>query len=160
MFWNRIGGGVVPSFVPMRDSPRSPTFASGIDKARRSEESNMSGSATQSVDAGAEAAAEGESDTRKSDDDPFQTKDGDEAKRISIGKTIISPEVRETLTAEEEKQVEEMVEAQLRSESAPPTGLNAKPQLQRHRSASNPPPPTPPRKKDERLSLAIPGSFE
>jgi len=29
MFWTRVGGGVVPSFIPLRDSPRSPTFANG-----------------------------------------------------------------------------------------------------------------------------------
>jgi hypothetical protein len=164
MFWNRIGGGVVPSFLPMRDSPRSPTFASGVDNARKSEESQMSGSVTHSVEAGAEAEAEAETiestDSKKNDEDPFQAKDGDESKHISIGKTIISPEVREALTAEEEKQVEQMVEAQLRSESSPPTPLGFRTQLTRQRSMSNPPPPTPPRTKDERLSLAIPGSFD
>lgn len=147
MFWNRIGGGVIPAFIPMRDSPRSPTFANSV-KARTSEESS------QSVEIAVEAP--------KSVDDPFQATTEDQEKRVSIGQTVISPEIKDTLTQEEEKKIEEMVEAQLKGEvrrslEAKPVG--EKPALQRQRSHSNPP-PTPPRKKDERLSLTIPGAFE
>ncbi|KAJ4384333.1 rab guanine nucleotide exchange factor S2 [Didymella sp. IMI 355093] len=146
MFWNRIGGGVVPAFIPMRDSPRSPTFAN--DKSRRSEESS------QSIEIAVEAP--------KSEDDPFQATNDDEQKRVSIGKTVISPEIKKTLTEEEEKHIEEMVETQLKSEvrrSLEAQPVTEKPGLQRQRSHSNPP-PTPPRKKDDRLSLRIPGGFE
>ncbi|KZM20488.1 rab guanine nucleotide exchange factor S2 [Ascochyta rabiei] len=147
MFWNRIGGGVVPAFIPMRDSPRSPTFANR-EKTRTSEESS------QSIEIAVEAP--------KSEEDPFQATSAEKEKRVSIGKTLISPELKETLTQEEEKHVEEMVEKQLQTEvrrSLDAKTVMEKPTLQRQRSHSNPP-PTPPRKKDERLSLTIPGAFE
>ncbi|KAF9699044.1 hypothetical protein EKO04_002705 [Ascochyta lentis] len=148
MFWNRIGGGVVPAFIPMRDSPRSPTFANR-EKTRSSEESS------QSIEIAVEAP--------KSEDDPFQANSADKEKRVSIGKTLISPELKESLTQEEEKHIEEMVQTQLETEvrrSLDAKPVMEKPNLQRQRSHSNPPPPTPPRKKDERLSLTIPGAFE
>lgn len=162
MFWNRIGGGVVPAFIPMRDSPRSPTFAN-TDKARTSEESR------QSVEIAVEAP--------KSEDDPFKASSTEEEKRVSIGRTVLSPEVKATLTQEEERQIEAMVQQQLQSEVAVRRSLDTKPvaaagsasevvadkpPLQRQRSHSNPPPSlaTAPRKKDERLSLTIPGAFE
>lgn len=147
MFWNRIGGGVVPAFIPMRDSPRSPTFANA-EKTRTSEESN------QSVEIAVEAP--------KSEDDPFQATNEDKEKRVSIGNTIISPEMKETLTQDEEKHIEELVQKQLQTEvrkSLDAKPIAEKPTLQHQRSHSNPP-PTPPRKKDERLSLTIPGAFE
>lgn len=152
MFWNRIGGGVVPAFIPMRDSPRSPTFANN-DKTRRSEESS------QSVEIAVEAPT---STASKSEEDPFKAARGEQEKRVSIGKTVISPEIKDTLTEEEEKHIEEMVETQLKSEvrrSLDAQPVTEKPGLQRQRSHSNPP-PTPPRKKEERLSLTIPGAFE
>ncbi|KAF1934424.1 uncharacterized protein M421DRAFT_415457 [Didymella exigua CBS 183.55] len=147
MFWNRIGGGVVPAFVPMRDSPRSATFASS-DKARRSEES------TQSL----EMAADGP----RSEDDPFQAAGGDRQKRVSIGNTVLSPEMQEMLTEDEEMHMELMVQTQLQAEarrSLETTPATGKVTLQRSQSHSNPP-ATPPRKKEERLSLKIPGGFE
>lgn len=147
MFWNRIGGGVVPAFIPMRDSPRSPTFAN-TDKTRKSEESS------QSIEIAVEAP--------KPEDDPFQATTADKEKRVSIGKTLLSPEIKETLTQDEEKHIEDMVQKQLQSEvrrSLEAKPVMEKPMLQRQRSHSNPP-PTPPRKKDERLSLTIPGAFE
>jgi hypothetical protein len=155
MFWNRIGGGVVPAFIPMRDSPRSPTFASN-DKTRRSEESN------QSIEIAVEAPKSEAISEAKTEDDPFQTANSDKEKRVSIGKTVISPEIKETLTEDEEKHIEEMVQSQLQTEvrrSLEAKPVAEKPALQRQRSHSNPP-PTPPRKKDDRLSLRIPGGFE
>ncbi|KAJ4340244.1 rab guanine nucleotide exchange factor S2 [Ascochyta clinopodiicola] len=148
MFWNRIGGGVVPAFIPMRDSPRSATFANG-EKTRTSEESS------QSIEIAVEAP--------KSEEDPFQATNAEKEKRVSIGKMLISPEIKETLTQEEEKHIEEMVQQQLQTEvrrSLDAKPVLEKPTLERQRSHSNPPPPTPPRKKDERLSLTIPGAFE
>jgi hypothetical protein len=91
MFWTRVGGGVVPSFVPLRDSPRSPTFTNGgggkLDE-RMSEESIVSFE-PRDVTAGGSAASIANA-PRKSEDDPFQSKSGDQAKRISIGKTVLS----------------------------------------------------------------------
>lgn len=153
MFWNRIGGGVVPAFIPMRDSPRSPTFANAATKPRTSEESTSN----QSVEIAVEAPK-----TETEDDDPFQASTADKEKRVSIGQTVISPEIRETLTQDEEKHIEEMVQSQLNNEvrrSLQAKPVMEKPALQRQRSHSNPP-PTPPRTKDERLSLTIPGAFE
>ena len=81
---------------------------------------------------------------------------------MSIGKTVISAEVKETLTEDEEKHIEEMVQTQLKSEvrrSLKAQPVTEKPTLQRQRSHSNPP-PTPPRKTEDRLSISIPGAFE
>jgi hypothetical protein len=123
-----------------------------------------------------------ESPERKSEDDPFQSKSGeDKAKRISIGNTVLStrssdnaaaPELGSTppadekneplpipsLTIEEEKKIEQDAEAQLQDEVKKSL---EKPALQRQRSSSNPPPVAATlRKKEEssnRLSLRIPG---
>jgi hypothetical protein len=185
MFWTRVGGGVVPSFVPLRDSPRSPTFADKPEE-RMSEESAMSFEPRDiTVDGPASA-----NEPRKSEEDPFQSKGGDHAKRISIGKTVISsssdtpisqpqstspdtqpepptnlveekPEPKPSLSAEEEQQIEQQAEAQLQDEvrkSLDSRGRLEKPTLERQRSMSNPPPAVLIKKKekDERLSLRIP----
>jgi hypothetical protein len=163
MFWTRVGGGVVPSFIPLRDSPRSPTFANGtqqIDEARQSEESEM---VLEPVD----ISVDGPVADRKSEDDPFQSKDDDQVKRpVSIGNTIISSDrdSTQTLTLDEEKKIEEQAEEQLQNEvrksmEVKKTALD-KPQLQRQRSSSCSAPALTVRKKDERLSLQIPGAFD
>jgi hypothetical protein len=162
MFWTRVGGGVVPSFIPLRDSPRSPTFANGtqqIDAARQSEESEM---VLEPVD----ISVDGPVADRKSEDDPFQSKDDDKVKRISIGNTVISSDrdSTQTLTVDEEKKIEEQAEEQLQSEVQKSMEVKKstldKPQLHRQRSNSNPAPALTVRKKDDRLSLQIPGAFE
>lgn len=217
MFWTRIGGGVVPSFLPLRDSPRSPTFANGASKAegRGSEESQQSLEAFEPRDISVpvdQRTGETAKEARKSVDDPFQSKDEDKTKRISIGKTVISnetreaevppelekipeptemselkvvvepsisskdqelskhqdtPEVTNALTEGEEKKIEEQAEAQLQAEvqksldlrkSLEASRVTEKPQLQRQRSTSQPP-TLPPRKRDDRLSLKIPGKI-
>lgn len=161
MFWSRIGGGVIPSFVAIRDSPRSPTFANGADKlddARSSGETQVSEKPLDSAVDMSEAT-----EARKSEDDPFQSKGEDKVKRVSIGKTVISdePAPTEILTNEEEKKIEEAAEAQLHDEvlksmdakAAENAALNQRP-------VSMPPSQEPSsKKKDERLSLAIPGSI-
>jgi hypothetical protein len=88
MFWTRVGGGVVPSFVPLRDGPRSPTFTNGDAKLdeRMSEESAMSFE-PRDITAGGSAASMTNA-PRQSEEDPFQS--GDKVKRISIGKTMLS----------------------------------------------------------------------
>jgi hypothetical protein len=190
MFWTRVGGGVVPSFVPLRDGPRSPTFSGSEAKVaeRMSEESEISFEPRDiTVDGPASAALE----PRKSEDDPFQSKSGDAVKRISIGKTVISDGVIEsdvvangapdvkitsnddeatqtpeespnppTLSADEETRIEQQAEAQLHDEVRRSLGtrLAEKPVLQRQRSRSNPPPVNAAeKKKEDRLSLRIPG---
>ncbi|KAF1947212.1 hypothetical protein EJ02DRAFT_334479 [Clathrospora elynae] len=177
MFWGRVGGGVVPSFVPLRDSPRSLTFANGAEKVdvRMSEESFEPRDIT--VDGPASA-----NEPRKSEDDPFRSKGEEGVKRISIGKTVISggdsevdnsapipeeekptpnlEEVKPTPNLEEEQEIEQQAEAQLHDEvrkSLDTIKMAEKPQLHRQRSTSHPPPALLPRKKDERLSLKIPG---
>ena len=176
MFWTRVGGGVVPSFVPLRDSPRSPTFANtvngvGKDGNRKSEESQVSFEPRDISVVGPAA----ERVIRTSEDDPFKSKGDDKVKRVSIGKTIISPDVPEprvdsvdsaeakpTLSAEEEKTIEDQAEAQLHNEvrkSMETRRTLEKPSLQRQRSTSNPPPAISLRKRDERLSLKIPGAM-
>ncbi|KAF2679462.1 Sec2p-domain-containing protein [Lentithecium fluviatile CBS 122367] len=165
MFWMRIGGGVVPAFVPTRESPRSPTFVNGkVDADRKSEESQVSDkpldSAVDMTDIPKEA--------RKSEDDPFQSKDGGAVKRVSIGKTVISNEAAPTpdLSQEEEKNIEAAAEAQLQEEVRKSVEVKtAESRLatpSHSRSASTPSSPSglAPRKKEERLSLTIPGSFE
>jgi hypothetical protein len=212
MFWTRVGGGVVPSFIPLRDSPSSPTFANGVSKpdpARPSEDSEL---VLEPVD----ISVDGPVADRKSEDDPFRSKeDGGQVKRVSIGNTIISSDRDSTQTLKQEVDEKEMSEGgevqdasppvdaeehpvepvaskQLSTETtdeAPPplsedeeTQIEAeanaqlhnevrksmevkksvldRPQLQRQRSTSTPPVALPTRKKDERLSLQIPGAFD
>lgn len=174
MFWTRIGGGVVPSFVPLRDSPRSPTFTK--ENGRKSEESAVS---FEPRDVTVVPSVDGD-EVRKSEDDPFKSKDGDKEKRISIGKTVISPpetpadapdstasaaEIADsTLSQDEEKKIEEQAEAQLHNEVRKSMEVKAaslkKPQLERQRSSSNPSPVVvSPKRRDERLSLRIPGAM-
>jgi hypothetical protein len=169
MFWTRVGGGVVPAFIPLRDSPRSATFANGTHKSepeRQSEESDESEIVLEPVD----ISVDGPVADRKSEDDPFQSKGEDSEKRVSIGNTIISSDrdSTQTLTQDEEKKIEEQAEEQLHEEvqksldekvPAETPQLLQKPSLQRQRSTSTPPVLLP-RKKDDRLSLQIPGSFD
>ena len=208
MFWTRVGGGVVPSFIPLRDSPSSPTFAHGVskpDSARASEESEL---VLEPVD----ISVDGPVADRKSEDDPFRSKeDGGQVKRVSIGNTIISSdrdstqtlkqevdekeiseggEVQEaspsvdseakavdraasltvnsdeapSLTQDEEQQIEAEANEQLHTEVQKSMEIKKsvldRPQLQHKRSSSTPLVVAPSRKKDERLSLQIPGAFD
>ncbi|KAL5420898.1 hypothetical protein PMIN04_006075 [Paraphaeosphaeria minitans] len=165
MFWSRIGGGVIPAFAASRDSPRSPAFANGTDNRdaiRKSEESQLSNKPLDS----AVDMTEPTDVTRRSEVDPFlESKDEEEVKRVSIGKTIIftEPPPVESLTEDEEKKIEEEAEAQLHEEvvkSMSAKAAESEPQ-QQQRPFSMPPSSEPSsKKKDERLSLTIPGSFE
>lgn len=188
MFWTRVGGGVVPSFIPLRDGPSSPTFSNGGAKLndRMSEESAISFEPRDITVDGPASAIE----PSKSEDDPFRSKDDGKVKRISIGKTVISSndaepgatanshtasqstpaiEVQEEpvpapiLSPEEEKKIEEQAEAQLQEEVRQSLDMRHIPErpapLERQRSMSNPPPILQVRKKDERLSLKIPGTM-
>lgn len=162
MFWSRIGGGVIPSFHPNRDSPRSPTYVNGkADVGRKSNESQRSDG--KPLDSAVDMS-EPTDIIRKSEDDPFQTKEEDKEKRVSIGKTVISSEPaipEEVLTQDEEKKIEEEVEAQLHEEVNKSLEEKSDWKAQHQRSVSTPISPDPvPRKKETRLSLAIPGSFE
>jgi len=155
MFWARLGGGVVPAFVPLRESPRSPTFATrgGVKVERKSEESSINGAIDSAVDM---------RDPKKLEPqeyDPFRS-DGKE-KRVSIGKTVISPRVAtpEKLNSDEEKRVEKAAEEQLQNEvkksmhslslDDPTAKLDgAETPLQKGKD------------KEQRLSITIPGAFE
>jgi len=187
MFWTRLGGGVIPAFVQLRESPRSPTFPHGNSKGsagRKSEESQLSDKPLDSAVDMTESAKDG----RKPDDDPFQSQDNDGVKRVSIGKTVISNDIVNTETAvAEEKKMDEEAETQLKEEvqrieerAAAQLGnhvpqplpsetaktvevkTETKPEKQLHtRSISTPiSPSSTARKKDERLSLQIPGAFD
>ncbi|KAF2643122.1 Sec2p-domain-containing protein [Massarina eburnea CBS 473.64] len=163
MFWARIGGGVVPSFVPMRESPRSPTFANDtgkLDAPRKSGESQVS---DQPLDSTVDISAPPK-EARKSEEDPFRSDDHEKVKRVSIGKTVISnPE--KGLTEKEERQIELEAEAQLQSEvrkSFESETAEIKLEVPRQRPMSTPmslSPPQSPILKESRLSLAIPGAF-
>ncbi|RYN22535.1 hypothetical protein AA0112_g9816 [Alternaria arborescens] len=111
MFWTRVGGGVVPSFVPLRDggSPHSPTFTSDDIKQQQQREERMSEEESiisfepRDITASGSAASTmgNESPRRKSEDDPFQSKSGeDKAKRISIGNTVLSTRSDDNATSE------------------------------------------------------------
>ncbi|KAF2877089.1 hypothetical protein BDV95DRAFT_138268 [Massariosphaeria phaeospora] len=163
MFWTRLGGGVVPSFIPMRGSPHSPTLTNGAanaNGARKSEESAVSDKPLDS----AIDMTEVPKATRKGSDDPFQAKDEGQTKRVSIGNTVIStentPAPAVTLTHDEEKKTELEAELQLQNEVLKTMEANNA-KLQHQRSFSAPLSPEPAsRAKDERLSLTIPGAFE
>ncbi|KAF2265391.1 Sec2p-domain-containing protein [Lojkania enalia] len=158
MFWTRLGGGVVPAFIPMRESPRSPTFTDGAPKAngtRKSEESQVSDKPLDSAIDMTDIAKE----VRKSEEDPFQSKDEDKEKRVSIGKRVISNGSTPTLTQEEEKKIEAEAEAQLQKEVRKSMEVSAEKQNQHQRSVSSPDAAAQSKKRDERLSLTIPGSF-
>lgn len=169
MFWTRIGGGVVPAFVP-RESPRSPTFTNGKDDAtRNSEESQMS--ENKPLDSAVDMNESSLKGARRSDDDPFRSTDEEKVKRVSIGNTVIEndmpkPTTSPSLTHEEEKKIEEEAEAQLQTEVRRSVEVKADKGwgfgLKRQRSVSTPVSPAmiAARKKDERLSLTIPGAFE
>jgi hypothetical protein len=162
MFWSRIGGGVVPAFVASRDSPRSPAFVNATENqdSRKSEESQVSDKPLDS----AVDMMESTEGARKTEDDPFQSKGDEKVKRVSIGRTIISsePAIAESLTEDEEKKIEEEAEAQLHEEISKSLDVRAAESSdQQQRPVSMPPSSEPSsRKKDERLSLTIPGSFE
>ena len=171
MFWARLGGGVVPAFIPSRESPRSPTFPNGSDKQlRKSEES-------QDFDRGLDSAIGmnvPEPVEEKDEEDPFQSNGEDQMKRVSIGKTVISSEDKAPLNEEEEKKIEEAVEVQLQNEIkhsvadiAKRFELNNKKEpntskgIQQHlRSKSSPGSPPKRLEKESRLSVTIPGAFE
>lgn len=171
MFWTRVGGGVVPSFVPLRDSPRSPTFVKEI--GRKSEESAVSFEPRDVT-----VVPSTEEQPREGGEDPFKSKEDDQEKRVSIGKTVISPkegpevqlesttsteEAKPVLSEDEEKKIEEQAEAQLHNEVRKSMEVKKaalqKPTLERQRSSSNPAPAVALRKKEERLSLKIPGAM-
>ncbi|KAF2021594.1 Sec2p-domain-containing protein [Aaosphaeria arxii CBS 175.79] len=149
MFWSRLGGGVVPAFLQTKDSLHSPVFANGrIEAIRKSEESQRS--TGKPLDSAVDMS------------DPFSAQSEDGRKRVSIGKTVISIDpTPETLTKEEEEHIEAQAEAQLHNEVRKSLEIHPTKQSLHQRSASTPAPREPSsKKKEERLSLTIPGSFD
>jgi len=163
MFWQRIGGGVVPAYVQAKDSPRSPTFK-GL--GRGSEDS-------QRVPPPLPPRGDGSQD-------PFNGAKTN--KRVSIGKTTISPaaeykeEPEPTSTAEEEQRIEEQAAQQLQEEmrhsvgsksSGSETVIHEEEHASKSESAVSIEPQdsaftTPaetPSQEMKRLSLTIPGAF-
>ncbi|KAF2197684.1 Sec2p-domain-containing protein [Delitschia confertaspora ATCC 74209] len=163
MFWARIGGGVVPAFVPLRESPRSPSFANGNGKdTRTSEESVISERALDSSEKSETKTEEGK------EYDPFRSDRPGEVKRVSIGKTVISAEPDGSSPQEEQKtedaaaeQPRDPVEDILvkKRSDEPKTESNTSKESQHQRSASTPYSSEKPPASNSRLSLAIPGSF-
>ncbi|KAF2436591.1 Sec2p-domain-containing protein [Tothia fuscella] len=151
MFWQRIGGGVVPTYLQSKESPRSPNFSKDVE--RPSEESQRSNPVTI---------------------DPF--KGHASAKRVSIGNTMISPGGYRTEDCDESpssSQIHDEVECQLHNEMRGSTGskssgtetvTHAEESPSRDdelaESAFNTPAQTPSKEKTQRLSLTIPGAFE
>lgn len=188
MFWQRIGGGVVPAYLNAKDSPRSPMFAQS--KGRDSEDSQQ-------------APALPPRHSNDSQAPPLPSRhDGAEdpfngiktTKRVSIGKTFISPDVEEgqesshaPLTAEEEKAIDDAAARQLQddlrhSTSSKSSGADTITHDEEHETvkdnsvteavttsestkAHESPAPTfstpveSPSKEMQRLSLTIPGAF-
>jgi len=147
MFWQRIGGGVVPAYL------QSPTFAKAL--GRSSEESQRAQNA-------------------EGTEDPFRM--GRSTKRVSIGETVISQaHGGPMLGSHEEAQLQDEVERQLRNEMRSSTtskssgsetvvheGLSSQSELamtEPHTSTFHTTPSGTPSKELQRLSLTIPGSF-
>lgn len=175
MFWTRLGGGVVPAFIPIRDSPRSPTFANagvGGKAEGKSEESSINGPVDSAVDV-TDGARETKDEPKEEEYDPFKSIGRE--KRVSIGKTVISPPLQKMedvkrLEEEMEKEIQMAAEAQLQSEVRKsvhmhPVSLDPEPERRSEREKENVEPApgaASPMGKDReaRLSITIPGSFE
>jgi len=150
MFWARIGGGVVPAFVQLRDSPRSSTEVTKDKGSKLSQEvlrEDVDSSKLRSL---------GEENV-----DPFHSNQ----KRVSIGRTIISRRESDEDDSWEKakkaaifdddhptnKAVEEQTATQLRNNLRDSLKSNAS-EKQRAK--------TPSQASEHRLSIAIPGAFE
>ncbi len=150
MFWARIGGGVVPAFVQLRDSPRSSTEVTKEKGSKLSQEVLR-----EDVDSG-KLRSLGEEN-----EDPFHSNQ----KRVSIGRTIISRRESDEDDSWEKakkaaifdddhptnKAVEEQTATQLRNNLRDSLKSNAS-EKQRAK--------TPSQASEHRLSIAIPGAFE
>ena len=151
MFWTRIGGGVVPAFVPLRDSPRSPTLPmSGAKERRTSDDSELaatSGALTSVTD-----ATHLQAEPRM--EDPFRSPDMDETKHVSIGRTVLTdPQEDEHEAVDEAAEAQLQREARLATQAAQgPSSPPGEPCELHHR-------PWRP-DKEQRLSIAIPGGYD
>lgn len=168
MFWARLGGGVVPAFIPLRESPRSPVFVNGMGKPMRSSEES------QIEERGLDSAimVESKSEPKKSEDDPFRSRTDKTGRPVSIGNTVISAEPTPT-SSPDEKKIEQDVEVQLQNEIRKSLTLklgNGESVVQidgerdsesKHLRPKSTPGPSPHRaEREKRLSLTIPGSFD
>jgi hypothetical protein len=182
MFWQRIGGGVVPAYLSAKDSPRSPTFAQSKGLGRNSEDSPHQ----------APALPPRNSDDNQRQAPPLPPRaDGTEdpfnstktTKRVSIGKTFISPDVEEgqesshaPLSADEEKAIEEAAAQLLQDEFRLSTGSKSSGSetithddedhgksesttITEPQASTFSTPVESPSKEMQRLSLTIPGAF-
>jgi hypothetical protein len=182
MFWQRIGGGVVPAYINAKDSPRSPMFAQSKGLQRDSEDSQRQAPALpprQSDDSPRQAPPL--PPRTEGTEDPFSgTKT---TKRVSIGKTFISPDADEgqesshaPLSVDEEQAIEDAAAQQLQDDFRHSTGSKSsgsetvthdnehqeksestagiEPQASAITTAVESP-----SKEMQRLSLTIPGAF-
>jgi Rab guanine nucleotide exchange factor SEC2 len=156
MFWQRVGGGVVPAYL-QRDSPRSPTFPRTNDIGRNSDESTRETKPT-------------------TKEDPFNSING--AKRISIGKKILSQpgpqspgenleKSVQSLPDQEQKHSEEAAEQLHRemrdstsSKSSGTETVTPGEEASKEGGTGSSTPAETPSKEVKRLSIAIPGSFD
>jgi hypothetical protein len=155
MFWQRIGGGVIPAYLPSRDSPRSPDFSKpdnrpSEDSVRRNQ-----------ID---------------SAQDPFKG-DGS-AKRASVGEPVIVQERHDSHVSPEDlpssqgsTNTQDEVERQLQNEMRHSTGSKSSDadtvthvedssrQEEENSDTAFTTPAETPNKETQRLSLTIPGAF-
>jgi Rab guanine nucleotide exchange factor SEC2 len=138
LFWCRIGGGVVPAFVPLLDSPKPEEVKESLDSSRPNEESAQNGAGKAE---NSEAKAKG---VRR-----FSTK----GKRASIGTRAVSrgQEGPAPSTNEDTETVSDEVDKQLHNSLR--DSVNSK------RSSQGSRPQTPSR-KSEKLAISIPGAFK
>ncbi|KIW04088.1 uncharacterized protein PV09_04905 [Verruconis gallopava] len=152
MFWQRLGGGVLPAYMQNKENLRSPTFEHASESGRNSEEAQRT-----------PPQLPPRLPPRNSEDDPFQSEKA--TKRVSIGEAVVANNdghsaATSTLTAEEEKRIEEQAAQQLQDEArhsytSKSSGSETVREVdEQDENASTP------AKDVQRLSLTIPGSFQ
>ncbi|KAI9885384.1 MAG: hypothetical protein M1823_002811 [Watsoniomyces obsoletus] len=153
MFWARIGGGVVPAFVQIKESSR-PSSAESEGEKKSAREGNADEAKTSSESVQVEGK----------DEDIFRSTE----KRVSIGSTVIcvesKPSTEEKAVGDEDGDAtgEELAKS---NDSQPVTSEEGKPASAAPITldgSSSPPPPAEStgRAPEQRLSITIPGAFE
>ena len=147
MFWARMGGGVVPAFLDTRTSPRSSTEESKKTSVEVTERTNESDEEFVPPPRDLDAP-----------DDPFHSQD----KRVSIGTKVISVDDKPNEAVEKgvvEEDEQSIIDQQLNGEAV----TESRKSVESTESETSAEPSTraesPAPKKEQRLSLSIPGSF-
>jgi Rab guanine nucleotide exchange factor SEC2 len=153
MFWAKIGGGVVPAFLPLRDSEISPTK----DVERKSEESR------------ADSIVKPDSPKKE---DPFRSETNE--KRVSIGSTQLEPISKRTTFSNDIGKNEDFLNVTIGEDVSPltPTSARNTSSLTKMVTDTNEKAtvevaevsdsltPVKPKEKDSKLEITIPGSFD